>query len=136
MRTARLVIALISACMLSAVGCGQNDSLSGKVTYNGEPVESGSVSFSSVDGSGPGFGAPVTNGQYKTDKIRLGEHRAFVRGVSEPPPMTRDQAQQGNRYAVPVDYIPEDAKGNNETFDIKGGAQTIDFDLTGPPRPN
>jgi hypothetical protein len=41
----------------------------------------------------------------------------------------------GKRVGLPVDYIPEDAAGNNQTFDIQGGAQTIDFAITGPPRP-
>jgi hypothetical protein len=41
----------------------------------------------------------------------------------------------GKRAGLPVDYIPEDAQGNNQTFEIEGGAQTIDFAITGPPRP-
>ncbi len=41
----------------------------------------------------------------------------------------------GKRAGLPVDYIPEDAAGNNQTFEIEGGSQTINFDITGPLRP-
>jgi hypothetical protein len=119
-------------------GCGQADSVSGKVTYNGEPVEKGSVTFSSADGSGPGFGAQVVNGQYKAEKVRLGPHKAHVRGLTDAPPLTRDdfakQQQQDNRYGLPVDYIPEDAEGNQQTVEITSGGNTVDFELKGPPR--
>jgi hypothetical protein len=110
------------------------------VTYNGEPVENGTITFASADGSGPGFGAQIVDGKYSTDKIRLGSHRAYVRGLTKSVTLTREEVMEmrekhGKRAGLPVDYIPEDADGNNQTFEIEGGAQTIDFDITGPPRP-
>jgi hypothetical protein len=131
-----LLVALGICC---ATGCQQADSVSGKVTYNGEPVEMGSVTFASADGSGPGFGAQVVNGEYKTDKVRLGPHVAYIRGVEKAPVLTRDeftklQKQRDNRYGLPVDFIPEKAEGNGQTVEIERGKQTLDFDLKGPPR--
>jgi hypothetical protein len=41
----------------------------------------------------------------------------------------------GRRVGLPVDYIPEEAAGNNQTFDVKGGTQTIGFEITGTARP-
>jgi hypothetical protein len=41
----------------------------------------------------------------------------------------------GKRAGLPVDYILEDAAGNNQTFESEGGSQTVNFDITGPPRP-
>ena len=139
-RTGTISISLVFIGMFTLSGCRQSNSVSGTVTYNGEPVKIGSVTFSSKDGSTPGFGAQVVDGKYKAEKVYLGEHVAYVRGLTEAPPLTREQfaeirEQSDNRYGLPVDYIPEDAEGNNKTFDIEGGAQTIDFKITGPPRP-
>jgi hypothetical protein len=125
---------------LAVTGCKQSNSLSGTVTYNGDSVENGTITFASADGSGPGFGVQIVDGKYNTDKVRLGNHRAYVRGFKKSETLTREEFMEmrekaGKRVGLPVDYIPEDAEGNNQTFDIKGGAQTIDFEITGPPRP-
>jgi hypothetical protein len=132
--------ALLLIGALPLAGCQQSDSLSGTVTYNGEPVENGMITFASADGSGPGFGAQIVDGKYTADKVRLGSHRAYVRGLTKAEKLSREQMLEirksaGKRAGLPVDYIPEDAEGNNQTFEIEGGAQTIDFDITGPPRP-
>jgi hypothetical protein len=138
MRICRPTVILFLLEVAVVAGCGQSNSLSGKVTYNGEPVQSGSVRFDSSDGSGPGFGAEVADGKYSTDKVRLGKHRVYVRGLQDAPPMTREQQmdsrKSGNRYGLPVDYIPEDAEGNGQTVEITSGSNTLDFELKGPPR--
>jgi hypothetical protein len=139
MRFGRSTILLITVSLWSIVGCRQANSVSGTVTYNGEPVEDGSVTFTSADGSGPGFGAQVVNGQYKADKVRLGKHVASVRGLTKAPVLTKEESvkaheRRDNRYGLPIDYIPEDATGNRETFEIERGKQTLDFALKGPPR--
>jgi hypothetical protein len=139
-RNTALAQSLFLAGALILVGCQQQDSLSGAVTYNGEPVENGTIIFASADGGGPGFGADVVDGKYTAEKVRRGGHRAHVRGFTKAPKLTGKELEEwrlkaGRRVGLPVDYIPEDAEGNNQTFDIKGGAQTIDFNITGPPRP-
>lgn len=138
MRIGRVTVILLLIGVAAVAGCGKSNSLSGAVTYNGEPVHQGSVRFDSSDGSGPGFGAQVVDGKYSTDKVRLGKHRVYVRGLQDAPPMTREQQmdsrKSGNRYGLPVDYIPEDADGNGQTVEIESGANTLDFTLKGPPR--
>ena len=138
MRSVQFSLSLFILGALSLAGCRQSDSLGGTVTYNGEPVENGSITFASADGSGPGFGAQVVDGKYHTDKVRFGRHRAYVRGLTKATKLTREEEfelrkKAGKRAGLPIDYIPEDAKGNNQTFDIERGQQTINFDITGPP---
>ena len=133
------IVLLITVGIWCIAGCRQADSVSGTVSYNGEPVERGSVTFASADGSGPGFGAKVVDGKYKADKVRRGQHVAYVRGLTKAPVITHDefihlQAQRDNRYGLPVDYIPEDADGNGQTVEIEGGSRTLDFVVKGPPR--
>lgn len=41
----------------------------------------------------------------------------------------------GGHMSEPADYIPEDAQGNSSVVEIEPGEQTLDFAITGPPRP-
>ena len=139
MRYRQIAVLLMAVGVSCVAGCRQSHSISGTVTYNGQPVEMGSVTFASADGSGPGFGAQVVQGQYDAVKVRLGRHVAFVRGLTDAPILTKEESiklreQQDNRYGLPVDYISENADGNGQTVEIKGGRQTLDFALKGPPR--
>lgn len=132
-------VALVVSAVVAVAGCQPNNSLRGKVTYNGKPVEQGSVVFLSADRNGPGFSARVRGGVYATDKIQLGKHIAIVRGIDKPgvkskEEFIRQREQQSNPRNLPVDYIPEDATGNSQTVDIVGGDQMLDFALQGPPR--
>jgi hypothetical protein len=129
---------LIAACVSCIAGCRRSDSLTGKVTYNDKPVEMGSVRFASADGNDPGFGTQVINGEYKADKVRLGRHVVYVRGLGKAPVLTKEESiklreKHENRYGLPVDYIPENADGNGQPVEIKGGRQSMDFALKGPP---
>jgi hypothetical protein len=130
---------LIVFGMVCVTGCGRADSLSGTVTYNSQPVDMGSVTFDSADGSGPGFGAQVVNGKYEAVKVRRGQHVAHVRGLKKAPVLTKEESvkqheKRDNRYGLPVDYIPENADGNGRTIEIEGGKQSVDFAVKGPPR--
>jgi hypothetical protein len=118
-------------------GCRQSDVLEGKVTYNGEAVKKGSITFLSADGEGSGFSAEIAEGAYSTDRLKLGKHIAIVRGVEKAGPLSKKESikqRQTNPHGLATDYIPEDARGNSQSVDITGGAQTLDFVLEGPPR--
>jgi hypothetical protein len=64
-------------------GCGEVASgpktatVSGTVTLDGEPLESGSISFAPVDGIGPSAGEKITDGTY-TANVPLGEKRVLI----------------------------------------------------------
>jgi hypothetical protein len=138
--TAALVLVLMQ------VGCQQSNTLSGAVTYNGEPVQKGSIAFQSADG-GRSFGADIASGRYKVDMSHPGKHTVLIRGVHErqAPQSTEEAIRQYeeakaagkatlDHYGQPADYVPEDAEGNSQTIEIQPGAQTVDFALSGPPR--
>lgn len=132
----------VGAC-LTSLGCSSKPpEVTGTVTYNGQPVESGSVSFR-PQGAGTGFGAPIVDGKYTATKIYPGKMSALIRGVNAATaPLSHEESDRlaaearasGKPLAGPAEYIPEDAQGNNQSVEITGQQQTLDFAITGPPR--
>jgi hypothetical protein len=135
-------LALLAAL---AAGCGRpSANLSGEVTYDGRPVESGTITFLPADGKGPTAGATVTDGRYAVRRVVPGPKtvtvRAFPAGATShsPDDMAKAAAAakaQGNRPVVnaPVELIPADAGGNNASIDVAPGNRVLDFHLEKPP---
>jgi hypothetical protein len=138
--TGSFVLAMLS--LATIIGCGGGDgsaSLRGSVTYNGEPVSQGSISFMPVGGTGTPFGATIVDGQYLAEKAFAGKFRATVSGDRAiVVPKTREEAAEMEKanqgQAVSTNYIAEDAAGNSQEVDVSGDSQTLDFAITGPPR--
>lgn len=136
---------LVLAALLGLASCEkQADVVTGSVTYNGQPVESGSISFRPVD-EGAGFGAQITNGKYTADKVYPGKKKVLIRGVNNAvATKTHEEYERAAAEAAaaggvpatsgPAEYIPDNAEGNGQTVDVTGGQQTLDFAIKGPPR--
>lgn len=132
-------IACLYAIVATAAGCSTDSGeriVTGAVSYNDAPVDSGAVTFSPI-GSGTSFGAKIVSGKYKTEKAYPGEYRVLIVAAQDgSQPRSREEAQRQATSAgtQSPNYIPETAEGNGQTVEIKAGAQTLDFALTGPPR--
>jgi hypothetical protein len=127
-----LGLTIVAGC----VAAGGDPTVTGEVSYNGAPVESGVITFSPT-GSGTSFGAKIASGKYQTEKAYTGEYRVMVVATqSGTAPRSREEAQQhqGGLSTQTGNYIPEEAEGNGKTVEIKGGDQTLDVVITGPPR--
>lgn len=137
----RIVCALVlaSSVLVSGCGGGDADAVSGAVTYNGEPIEDGYITFSPIDG-GNSFGAKVVNGQYAAQNAQAGKFTVLVQGNrTEQVPKSREEAErlakaQAGKAPQSPNYIPENAEGNGEIVEITGSEQTLDLALIGPPR--
>lgn len=73
------VAALTSLCF--SAGCGPEPVVgivSGNVTFDGAPVEKGSISFTPANGQGPSGGGEIVGGKYKCDAA-LGECKVEIR---------------------------------------------------------
>jgi hypothetical protein len=140
-----LAFALVLA---TALGCGEQvASVSGKVTYNGQPVENGMIAFRPADGRGQTFAVMITNGDYVAPEAVPGSRKVEIRGTKavkwalsseESARLAEEVAKEGStadgHVGQRADYIPADAEGNNQTVEISRGDQTMNFDLKGPPR--
>lgn len=132
---------------LFLLGCGQQATLTGSATYNGELIESGGIAFYPVGGSTNSFGGKIVGGNFVIDKFNPGKHRVVVRGTYQTSaPTTREEAEKkaaaakaaGGKayedYLKQGDYIAEDAPGNSQEFEITQGGEPLEIKITGPPK--
>jgi hypothetical protein len=73
------------AMLLLLAGCSSPGSISGKITYKGQPLKSGTVTF--VPDQGGGYTSDVRDGQYKIEKIPPGPAKIAVIPTSTTAPM-------------------------------------------------
>jgi hypothetical protein len=110
------------------------------VTYNGEPVGNGYITFLPADGKGaPGAGL-ITDGHFAVANLTPGPKVVKIEAVKKVP-FARSSAEMAKKAAVnkflgdgsglidPADVIPANAEGNNEKVDIQPGKQSRDFHL-------
>jgi hypothetical protein len=139
------VITLTMALAALVPGCSQpTASVSGEITYEGQPVGKGYITFTPSAGqSGKDAGAPIADGRYAVASLPPG--RKWVRVIavkkvnfaSTSAEMAKKaaDARQVHSYDGLVDSadtIPEDAEGNGVEVDIQAGANSLDFHLKKP----
>lgn len=126
----RSAIILVAICLTQA-GCGASGPtkypVSGKVTYRGRAVPTGSVMF--VPEDGPAAVGPISaDGSYRLEAV-LGKHRVGIMAIPQPPPGTheRDNVPLAEPL-VPAKYNRADLSGLGA--EVRPGVENaIDFNL-------
>ncbi len=125
-------------------GCGSPAAtVSGEVTYEGQPVGDGYISFTPADGKGKDAGAPIANGRYLVANLPPGPKVVKVIAVkkvnfastSEEMKQKATTAQKAGNYdglVAPADTIPDNADGNNARVEVNVGGNKRDFHLKKP----
>jgi hypothetical protein len=141
---AGLILAVV-AVLFSSAGCGKpkTNTVSGKVTLNGEPV-AGEVTF--IGPSKKKTSSPITDGKYKVVDVEAGENQITVAtlgagGPARVGPANMPQGMQGipgdPMKGMPVPSEGSTGKpppekyatpGNGLSFDVKPGSN--DYDIT------
>ncbi len=126
---------VLIALGLAVSGCGGGGApatLTGTVTFDGQPIEKGSIR---LDPTGQPAGQPastqITNGKYEfpsSANLRAGEYRVTIMGFrvvgSSKDPET------GQEVETTEQYIPERYNTRTElSVTLKAGANTQDFPL-------
>lgn len=141
----RRVITVVPAVLgLLSAGCGgEAASVSGVVSYEGQPVPSGYVTFAPADGKGPVVGGAVTNGHYTVENVLPGPKVVKVEASSGAGPSVQTsedaarvskelKGKYGADGIIRTETVPQDAAGNNQSVEVKPGAQTLDLALKKP----
>ena len=134
-----------SLLIFLALGCGSGDtpraSAKGQVTFEGQPLKKGTISFQPIDANAGGSASTeIVDGKYELPRARgpgIGQHRVEILAI-------RSNGQKRPAFAYPPDYPREKmemvegieqyipARYNHKSelqADVKPGDQTINFEL-------
>ncbi len=140
--TFRLLV-LTVAILLPGCSNPGTATLSGKVTFEGEPIGDGMVTLVPTDGKGPVVGGRIKNGEFrienltpgpKTLKVEAVKAVPFARSSEEMAQRVADNARTGDSTGLidPADALPADAVGNNAQVEIRVGQNAITLALKKP----
>ena len=113
-------------------GCGGDGlvEVRGKVTFDGRPVEQGTISFLPTDGKGPTAGALIENGRY-TVRAAPGKKKVEIEGyrvIGQQHVFPDDPSSPLVDKTEPI--VPEKYNTHTTlTFDVKQSVDDADFDL-------
>ena len=134
-----LAMAMFLACL--AAGCGSGGSacsVSGEVTFEGQPVADGNIRFNPVGGTpGPGASAKIKDGKYQISMdqgMLAGKHVVLISATRGTGRMIKVEENLGSGPAEQeeiVQYIPDRYNRKMElTYEAKPGGNTKNFTLT------
>lgn len=136
-----LAIVFVSLLVGLAGGCGNKSGperavVSGKVTLDGVPVESGAISFAPTgETQGLTAGGTITGGEYKLDAERgpiIGTHKVRINaGKKTGRQVQAAMSAPGTMTDEVVEAVP--ARFNSQTTltrEVKSGENKLDFELT------
>jgi hypothetical protein len=127
----RIRLCVIPLIMLACVGCGDGRAtVSGRVTFNGEPVSRGSITFIPVDGKGQAAGGDVANGSYAVKGVSQGEKTVQISAQYVSGKTTLDG---GLELDVVSDLLPRSwGAESTERLTVSAPVTTKDFAINGP----
>jgi hypothetical protein len=109
---------LLALSLLVVLGCGSDNTIrwTGEVTFEGTPVESGSIRFEPVGGQGQTAGAAIIQGKYSVE-LTPGKYNLEVRGSR--------RAGEEPAYAGGTEMVPiiEQLGQHRETVDVTANEQ-------------
>lgn len=130
-------IAPFVCLLLVCAGCGGGRvAVEGSVTFDGKPVESGTISFEPADGQGATAGGPIEGGRYALSGdsavapgkkiVRIRAVRKTGRKIESGPPSPPGTMVEETESYIPAQYNTQSTLGCEVTA---GGANRHNFDL-------
>ena len=118
--------------VLGLAGCGSNgrSTVEGTVTLNGQPIESGSMSFRPLDGKTPTVGCFITAGRFRL-QVPIGSMRVEISAMEKSGKKGVTTAQ-GDPVEVDLvtEAIPERYNAKSElVIDVKPGVNRVTYAL-------
>jgi hypothetical protein len=127
---------VLSAFAMCHLGCsaGSTGTVSGNVSFNGQPIDRGLITFSPTGPDGGTAGGDITFGKYEVQKLKPAEYQVSVAAVPElkivmPGDPETKRKLTDEEIRARIDPLPMDTTGREQTIKIKPGTQTLDFKL-------
>jgi hypothetical protein len=122
--------------LLTCVGCGGNETtIEGNVTFDGKPVEQGSIVLEPADRVGPTAGGTIAQGKYRLGAaegiapgkkiVRISAVGPTGRKIEAGPPSPPGQMVDEVSQYIPATYNDK----STLTVDVAVGNTTHDFEL-------
>jgi hypothetical protein len=129
MRLIGAAACVMLACV--AVGCGPSKAtVTGTVSFNGQPVERGSISLFPVDGKGSANGGTIEKGRYEIRDVAPGEK---IVQLTAPTPVGIRKDDYGNDTQTFEDLMPASwGRASREKITVAIPVTTKDFAIEGP----
>jgi hypothetical protein len=128
------VYALATGAIVALSGCSTGPAVgtvTGEVTFDGQPVKDGHISFTPVDGKGQTGGAPIADGNFRAEQVSATKMKVEIHG-------NKKTGKKIKAYDTPespvndeiVELLPPKFHVNSElTLDVKRGTQAVKYDL-------
>ena len=119
--------------MVLLVGCGptgpETQPVTGTVTFDGEPVADGAITFRDAAGQSKSYGGAITNGKYEFESSP-GSKKVEISAMRDVPGKM-DTSNPGVEVPLREQYIPKQYNEESTLTAEVSGSDPIDFALTG-----
>jgi|SRR5262245_27095467 len=120
--------------VIAAVGCTRGPAVgtvTGDVTYDGQPVKDGHVTFTPVDGKGQTGGATIVDGKFKAEQVPALKMKVELHGNKVIGKRKAYDTPESPVMDEVAELLPPKYNFNSElTLDVKQGAQHVKYELT------
>ena len=122
---------LLAVAVAFLVGCGDGRAtVSGKITFNGEPVSRGAITLIPRDGKGQSVGGPVEGGSYLIRDVLPGEKTVQIIAIYS---LGQKPAEDGSAVEVMGDLLPASwGPESRQTLTVTAPKTSQDFAVEGP----
>jgi hypothetical protein len=124
------------ACIMVLVvpvtfGCGDGRAVvSGRITFNGEPVSRGAITLVPTDGKGQTSGSPIEGGTYRIPGVAPGEKAVQIIAVYS---KGRKKEDDGSEIEAMGDLLPASwGPGSAERLTVTAPSTAKDYAIEGP----
>jgi hypothetical protein len=129
----RTVLALLAVVLVASCDRGpRTGEVSGKVSYDGKPLESGAINFFPSDGTTPTAGGIIKDGKYAVAKVSAGKYKVTISGSQIVGQKKLYDTPNSPTAPITIDPLPEKYKDWNKTeltLDVKPGLNEKNWEL-------